>query len=79
MQTEFQHFGLSLENRRRTKNKVVFEAAAAVQRTGLGLKAATITSEAQEDVGSPNSILSGFTDEVIRRIRMKREVWNALR
>ncbi|RPI84377.1 MAG: isocitrate dehydrogenase, partial [Chloroflexi bacterium] len=39
----FEHFDLSLENRRKTQNKVVFEAAEAMRRTGYGLKAATIT------------------------------------
>ena len=48
---------LSLENRRRTRNQVVFEAAAATVRHGFGLKAATITPEGAEDVGSPNALL----------------------
>ena len=39
----FEHFDLSLENRRRSSNAVILEAAAAIRRTGLGLKAATIT------------------------------------
>jgi len=50
-------FDLSLENRRRTENDVVREAAAAMIRTGLGLKAATITPPIAGDVGSPNRIL----------------------
>jgi isocitrate dehydrogenase (NAD+) len=54
---DFLHFDLSLENRRRTKNACVHEAAEAVQKTGFGLKAATITPEQKEDVGSPNAIL----------------------
>ena len=54
---EFPRFDLSLENRRRTKNAVVHEAAAAVRESGLGLKAATITPEGKDDVGSPNRIL----------------------
>jgi isocitrate dehydrogenase (NAD+) len=53
----FQHFDLSLANRRSTKNAVVKEAAAAMTQTGLGLKAATITPPEQNDVGSPNAIL----------------------
>ncbi len=53
----FEHFDLSLENRRKTGNKVVYEAAEAIKRTGLGLKAATITPAVQGDVGSPNAIL----------------------
>jgi isocitrate/isopropylmalate dehydrogenase len=39
----FQRFDLSLESRRRTSNRVILDAAAAVRRTGLGIKAATIT------------------------------------
>ncbi len=53
----FTHFDLSLENRRATNNQVLREAAAAMIQTGLGLKAATITPEAGDDVGSPNAIL----------------------
>jgi isocitrate dehydrogenase (NAD+) len=50
-------FDLSLESRRRTDNKVVYEAAAAIKEHGLGLKAATVTPEGADDVGSPNRIL----------------------
>ncbi|MCG0314529.1 MAG: isocitrate/isopropylmalate family dehydrogenase, partial [Calditerricola sp.] len=53
----FQVFDLSLENRRRTNNEVVYEAARAMKKAGFGLKAATITPEAKGDVGSPNAIL----------------------
>ncbi len=53
----FEHYDLSLKNRQKTKNEVVREAAAAMKRTGLGLKAATITPEVKDDVGSPNAIL----------------------
>jgi isocitrate dehydrogenase (NAD+) len=35
----------------------VYDAAAAIKEHGLGLKAATITPEGKEDVGSPNRIL----------------------
>ncbi|HVW88729.1 MAG TPA: isocitrate/isopropylmalate family dehydrogenase [Gaiellaceae bacterium] len=52
-----ERFDLSLESRRATKNDVVFEAAAATRRHGLGLKAATVTPEARGDIGSPNRIL----------------------
>ena len=38
-------FDLSLENRRKTDNKVVEESAAAMRASGLGIKAATITPE----------------------------------
>jgi isocitrate dehydrogenase (NAD+) len=57
IELEFPRFDLSLENRRATRNSVVHEAAAAVKDAGLGLKAATITPEGKDDVGSPNRIL----------------------
>ena len=57
LELDFQHFDLSLEKRRATKNEVVKEAAAAMCQTGLGLKAATITPTEANDVGSPNAIL----------------------
>jgi isocitrate/isopropylmalate dehydrogenase len=65
---ELVHFDLSLENRRATRNTVVYEAAAAMKETGLGLKAATITPETTGDVGSPNRILrEGIGGSVIVR------------
>jgi isocitrate dehydrogenase (NAD+) len=54
---ELPRFDLSLASRRETKNGVVHEAAAAVREAGLGLKAATVTPEGKDDVGSPNRIL----------------------
>ena len=54
---DFPRYDLSLENRRATKNQVVYEAARAIREHGLGLKAATITPEGRDDVGSPNRIL----------------------
>ena len=57
LELELPRFDLSLESRRATKNEVVYEAAAALEQAGLGLKAATITPEGAEDVGSPNRIL----------------------
>jgi isocitrate dehydrogenase (NAD+) len=54
---EFTRYDLSLESRRATKNGIVYEAAAALKEAGLGLKAATITPEGSDDVGSPNRIL----------------------
>jgi isocitrate dehydrogenase (NAD+) len=54
---DFERYDLSLEKRRETKNGIVHEAAAAMKRTKLGLKAATITPETSGDVGSPNAIL----------------------
>ncbi len=59
---EFRHFDLSLENRRKTRNKVVYEAAAALRECGYGLKAATITPEDPNDVGSPNAIIRAEVD-----------------
>jgi isocitrate/isopropylmalate dehydrogenase len=52
-----EHYDLSLENRRRTSNEVVTAAAAAMREARFGLKAATITPEGKDDVGSPNRIL----------------------
>jgi isocitrate dehydrogenase (NAD+) len=57
IELSFPRFDLSLEQRRATKNRVVFDAAAAVRDAGLGLKAATVTPEQAGDVGSPNRIL----------------------
>jgi isocitrate dehydrogenase (NAD+) len=57
LELSFPRFDLSLENRRATKNQVVYAAAAAIREAGLGLKAATITPEGRDDVGSPNRIL----------------------
>jgi isocitrate/isopropylmalate dehydrogenase len=57
LELELPRFDLSLQNRRATDNAVVNEAAAALRESGLGLKAATITPEGAEDVGSPNQIL----------------------
>jgi isocitrate dehydrogenase (NAD+) len=54
---ELPRYDLSLESRRVTENRVVYEAAAAIREAGLGLKAATITPEEAGDVGSPNRIL----------------------
>jgi isocitrate/isopropylmalate dehydrogenase len=57
IELEIVRFDLSLENRRETGNAVVHEAAEAMKETGLGLKAASITPEGADDVGSPNRIL----------------------
>jgi 3-isopropylmalate dehydrogenase len=65
---EITRFDLSLKNRRRTENAVCREAAAAMRSAGLGLKAATITPEGADDVGSPNRILREAIDgKVIMR------------
>src|SRR6266550_696070 len=50
-------FDLSLASRRATQNQVVHDAARAIREHGLGLKAATVTPETRDDVGSPNRIL----------------------
>ena len=59
---EFEHYDLSLENRRRTGNEVVLAAARAMREAGYGIKAATITPEGADDVGSPNKILREAVD-----------------
>ena len=65
---ELERFDLSLENRRRTANAVCTEAAAAMRVAGLGLKAATITPEGADDVGSPNRLIrEGIDGTVIVR------------
>jgi isocitrate/isopropylmalate dehydrogenase len=62
LDVELQRFDLSLENRRATSNQVVSDSAAAMREAGLGLKAATITPEGKDDVGSPNRILREEVD-----------------
>src|SRR6187200_534180 len=57
LELELPRFDLSLESRRATRNAVVYDAAAALQEAGLSIKAATITPEGADDVGSPNRIL----------------------
>jgi isocitrate dehydrogenase (NAD+) len=57
LELELPRYDLSLESRRATRNQIVHEAAAAIQERGLGLKAATVTPEERDDVGSPNRIL----------------------
>jgi len=57
VEVELEHYDLSLENRRATNNEVVSAAAEALSRARYGLKAATITPEGAEDVGSPNRLL----------------------
>ncbi|MBV8434880.1 MAG: isocitrate dehydrogenase [Candidatus Eremiobacteraeota bacterium] len=58
----FARYDLSLENRRATDNQVVFDAAEAMKTHRLGLKAATITPETKDDVGSPNRLLREAID-----------------
>ncbi len=63
-----EHFDLSLAHRRETANAVVDRAAIAMRDAGLGIKAATITPEGRDDVGSPNRIVrEGIGGKVIVR------------
>jgi isocitrate/isopropylmalate dehydrogenase len=57
LELELERFDLSLEHRRETDNQVVLDAARAMREAGFGLKAATVTPEGRDDVGSPNRIL----------------------
>ena len=59
---ELENFDLSLEKRRETDNEIVHEAARAMREAGFGLKAATVTPEGKDDVGSPNRILREEVD-----------------
>jgi isocitrate dehydrogenase (NAD+) len=59
---ELEHYDLSLQNRRKTSNEVVVAAARAMKEAHFGLKAATITPEGKDDVGSPNRILREAID-----------------
>jgi len=76
----FERFDLSLESRRQTANRVILDGAQAIRRSGLGLKAATITPAApsaavdrglpsplqsSDDVGSPNAILREAIDGTV--------------
>jgi len=68
----FTTFDLSLAHRRRTRNAVIHKAAQAIRRTGLGIKAATITPTAaggrqpdSDDVGSPNALLREAIDGTV--------------
>jgi len=62
VELNFERYDLSLENRRKTQNAVVQEAAEAMKRAHYGVKAATITPETKGDVGSPNAILRRAID-----------------
>ena len=57
LEVELPRYDLSLERRRATNNEIVHEAARAIREHGLGLKAATVTPETRDGVGSPNRIL----------------------
>ena len=68
LDVSLEHFDLSLENRRATGNDVVEESARAMKQAGLGIKAATVTPEGRDDVGSPNRIVrEGVDGKVIIR------------
>lgn len=68
LEVQLDRFDLSLENRRATDNEVCTEAAAAMRDAGLGLKAATVTPEGADDVGSPNRLIrEGIDGTVIVR------------
>ncbi|CAA9490750.1 MAG: Isocitrate dehydrogenase [NAD] [uncultured Solirubrobacterales bacterium] len=54
---ELEHYDLSLAHRRETDNGVVSEASEALRQARFGIKAATITPEGRDDVGSPNKLL----------------------
>ncbi|HML21061.1 MAG TPA: isocitrate/isopropylmalate family dehydrogenase [Aggregatilinea sp.] len=69
MGVDFKTYDLSLENRRATKNQVVYDAAEAIVANKFGIKAATITPGNPDDVGSPNAILREAIDaQVILRV-----------
>lgn len=53
LELELVRYDLSLAKRRETGNEIVHEAARAMKRSGFGIKAATITPEGKDDVGSP--------------------------
>ncbi|MGI8803539.1 MAG: isocitrate/isopropylmalate family dehydrogenase [Solirubrobacteraceae bacterium] len=57
LEVELIHHDLSLAARRDSANAVVHDAARAMRDAGFGIKAATITPEGADDVGSPNRIL----------------------
>ena len=62
VEAEVERFDLSLANRRSTQNEVVREAARAMREARLGIKAATVTPEGADDVGSPNRLLREEVD-----------------
>jgi isocitrate dehydrogenase (NAD+) len=62
LDVELERHDLSLEHRRETNNEAVHDAARAMREAGFGIKAATITPEGRDDVGSPNRILREAVD-----------------
>src|SRR3954454_15417387 len=65
VEAKFEHYDLSLDNRRKTDNEVVTKAARAMADAGYGIKAATVTPEGADDVGSPNRILREEIDGTV--------------
>src|SRR4029079_18874249 len=62
IELELERYDLSLGKRRETGNEIVHEAARAMKEAGVGIKAATVTPEGSDDVGSPNRILREEVD-----------------
>ncbi len=62
LELDLPRYDLSLARRRETNNAIVHEAAAATREAGFGVKAATVTPEGKDDVGSPNRILREDVD-----------------
>jgi isocitrate dehydrogenase len=70
-----EYFDLGLKNRDDTDDKITYEAAAAIKRLGVGVKCATITSNAarmeeyhlKKLTPSPNGILRGELDGTVFR------------
>jgi isocitrate/isopropylmalate dehydrogenase len=62
LELDLPRYDLSLERRRETGNAVVEEAAREMAEAGFGIKAATVTPEGRDDVGSPNRILREAVD-----------------
>src|SRR5262249_9365711 len=62
LELELERFDLSLDHRRRTRNEVCTEAATAMAEAGFGIKAATITPEGADNVGSPNRLIREAID-----------------
>jgi isocitrate dehydrogenase (NAD+) len=62
LELDLPRYDLSLERRRETDNAVVADAAHAMREAGYGIKAATVTPEGRDDVGSPNRILREEVD-----------------
>jgi len=62
LELELERFDLSLAHRRATGNAVVADAARAMRHSDSDLKAATVTPEGKDDVGSPNLLLREQVD-----------------